>query len=313
MPICPPPSRCRRNRKGDDAPVRRRPFVLIATSLLGLTACQRAQPWDDPAWRPATAPQRIVAASVLATEVLLAIAPRERLAGVHVLAANSEYSLVAVEAQGLPLVGAEPEQLLAARPDLVICDPFTRPETLALLGAAGVPVVLTGNAGSFADIAANVRRLGVVCHLEPAAERLVTTMEGRLRALAVRASEVAAFSVLCIDGALHTHGRPSLFDAMVTAAGARNLAGERGTGPFRKLDVEAVLAWRPDVLVLAEALDPATPMPAWLRQFDGVSLLPCIQNGRIVGIPGSLLGTTSHHLVDAAHELQRRLLLWGRP
>ncbi len=312
MLTCRRPSRCRRNRKGDDAPVRRRPFVLIAIVLLGLAACQRVEPWSDPNWRPATAPQRIVAASVLATEVLLAIAPRQRLAGVHVLAADPQYSLVAAETKGMTLVGAEPEQLLAARPDLVVCDPFTRPETLALLAAAGVPVVMTNNPGSFADIAKNVRRLGAVCHLEPAAEQLVATMEGRLRALEARANDVAAFAVLCIDGALHTHGRPSLFDAMVTAAGARNLASERGTGPFRKLSTEGVLAWRPDVLVLAETLAP-NAAPEWLRQFEGVSLLPCIQNGRIVGIPAPLLGTTSHHLVEAAHELQRRLLLWGRP
>jgi ABC-type hemin transport system substrate-binding protein len=120
---------------------------------------------------------------------------------------------------------------------------------------------------------------------------------------------------LCLDGALHTHGRPSLFDALVRAAGATNLAADRGVGPFRKLDVEAVMSWRPDVLVVAE---PAAPpgsdvVPLWLRQFEGISLLPCVQQGRVLRVPAALLGTTSHHLVEAAHALQHQLLQWQRP
>lgn len=287
---------------------------MIGLLLLG-TSCRDERPWQSATWRPAQPPQRIVAASVLATEVLLAIAPRERLAGVHVLAADPRYSLVVDQSQGLPLVGAEPEQLLAARPDLVICDPFTRPETLALLGAAGVPVVMTSNPTCFPDIAANVRRIGAWCHLEAGAARLVGTMQERLLALQAHAPEVASFRVLCLDGSLHAHGRPSLFDAMVQAAGAKNLAAERGVGPFRRLDVEAVLTWRPDAIVLAAETDaaPGEVVPPWLRQYDGMSLLPCVQKSRVVAIPAPLLGTTSHHLVEAAHELQQRLRQWERP
>src|SRR5678815_1583931 len=135
-------SRCRRRRKGHDARVPIRSPGLLLTLLAGpgiLCGCRQAKPRHAPDWRPAAPPQRIVAASVFATEVLLAIAPRERIAAVHVLAADPRYSLVVAEANGLPLVGAEPEQLLAAAPDLVLCDAFTRPETLALLSAADVP------------------------------------------------------------------------------------------------------------------------------------------------------------------------------
>src|SRR6187200_46151 len=94
--------------------------ALAAIAVLALPAagCREQRPWSSPDWRPALPPQRIVAASVLAAEVLLAIAPRERIAAVHVLAADPVFSLVAAQARALPLVGAEPEQLLAARPDL---------------------------------------------------------------------------------------------------------------------------------------------------------------------------------------------------
>jgi iron complex transport system substrate-binding protein len=199
------------------------------------------------------------------------------------------------------------------RPDLVLCDPFTRPETLALLAQVDVPVVTTQNPESFDDIARNVRRIGAWCHLEEEAGRLVATMEARLLALRARAPEVAAFRVLNLDGALHVHGRPSLFDAVVTAAGAQNLAAAKGVGPFRKLDLESVLAWRPDVIVCAGATATAGVVPEWMQQFVGIPLLPGVRNGRVVTVPAPLLAATSHQLVGAAEQLQRQLLVWGRP
>ena len=295
--------------------VLRRPgFLFACSAVLAVGACRPARPWQAVDWRPATPPQRIVAASVFATEVLLAIAPRERIAAVHVLAADARYSLVTAAAQGLPLAGADPEQLLAARPDLVVCDAFTRPETLALLAAADVPVVMTADPATFDDVAANIARVGRWCHLEDAAARVVQDMTARLRQLARRAPEVASWRVMSLDGALHSYGRPSLFDAVVAAAGAQNLAAARGVGPFRKLDLETVLSWRADALVLGASGDePGSAVPAWLRQTPGLPLLPAVQRQRLVRIHGPLLGTTSHHLVAAAEALQQQLLQWGRP
>jgi iron complex transport system substrate-binding protein len=286
--------------------------LLVIAASVAVAGCRDARPWQQDGWRPAQPPQRIVAASLFATEVLLAIAPRDRIAAVHMLAASPLYSTVAGEVHAMRLVGADPEQLLAPEPDLVICDPFTKAETLALLSAAAVPVVRTGDPWSFADIGANVRQLGAWCHLEGAAEALVATMEARLQVLAARAPELAAWRVVNLDGALHTHGHGSLFAATLAAAGARSLAAERGVGAFRKLDLETVLAWQPDALVVGGAR-PEGGVPAWLLQHPGLSLLDCVQRRRIVHVPGPLLGTTSHLLVGAAERLQEELLRLGRP
>ena len=281
---------------------------------ISCAGCRHEPAWASPDWRPAQPPQRIVAASLLATEVLLAIAPRERIAGVHELAVDPRFSLVVDGAQGLPLVGAEAEQLLAARPDLVICDAYTRPETLALLSAAAVPVVRTANPGNFDDIAANLRRIGRLCHLEAEAGHLVTAMQTRLQALAASAPAVADRRVINLDGGLHTYGRGSLFAAVVVAAGARPLAVERGVGPFRKVDVEALLAWQPSVLVLEGSRGEADrSVPPWIEQHPGLRLLQCVQAKAFVRVPGPLLNTTSHRLVETAELLQRELTRLGRP
>jgi iron complex transport system substrate-binding protein len=280
-------------------------------ALAALAGCGREAPWDSADWRPERPPQRIVAGSLLAAEVLLEIAPHDRIAGVIGLAADPQFSLVVGEVAGLPLVGAEPEQLLAVRPDLVITDAFTRSETRALLRAAGVPMLRTADAGSFDEIAANIRSLGRVCHLEAEAEALVRRMFAELAEVRAAAADFAHWNVCCLDGLLHTYGRGSLIDAMIAAAGPRNLASAHGAGAFRRLDLETVLGWRPDALLIGVPAGGEDGAGAWLQQKPGLPLLPCVQNERLIFVPGPLLSTTSHRLVQAARLVQATLRQWG--
>lgn len=289
-------------------PARRHRPPLIAAALLG-AACSRGG-------LPAAAegpPQRIVAASVASAEVLCAIAPPQQLAGVHFLAVDPRFSLATAAASELPRLGAEPEQLLSVRPDLVILDAYTKPETTALLSSAGVRTVQLAAASDFAGVVANIRDLGRWCGSSERAEQLVAGMQRDLARLATVSPTVRDFRLLSLDGALHTYGRGSLFDAVVQTAGARNLAAERGVGPFRKLDLEAVLTWRPDVLVLGVEPGGEEAERRRLRQDPGLRLLPCVQRDRLLFVPGALLATTSHHVVELALHVQQRLCEWGRP
>lgn len=290
----------------DDARVIRR---ALPTALAALAAA--CSQHGDTFTRPERPPERIVAGSVLAAETLLAIAPRERIAAVHRFAADPGYSLVAGQVGELPLVGAEPEELMSARPDLVIVDAFTKPETLAILASAEVPVLRTATPQSFADVAANLRAIGSACHLEAAAEDLVRRMQQRLAELEVRGRELDGWRILRLDGAFYTYGRGSLFDAVVNAAGARNLAAEHGAGPFRKLTLESTLAMRPEVLVIDTVSGSTDSERAWIEQTAGLGLVPAVQNDRIVFVAKALFGTTSHRLVDTVEYLQDALLSWG--
>ena len=294
----------------------RRPSVAATASAFvafALGGCGEPKPWDQPGWRPEQPPQRIVLASVLAAEALLGIVPDERLAGVHYVAADPGNSLVAAAARAFPLVGAAPEDLLAVRPDLVLVDAFTSPETLGLLAGADVPVVRTDNPTGFDDIAANLRRLGRVTHLDAPLDERARAMQDELSQLARSAPDVAGWRVLCIDGSLHSYGTGSLFDAVARAAGARNVAAEQGVGPFRKLDIEEVLAWRPDALVLSVHAGHTGGRPSWLEQYVGLGLLPCVRRDRLVMVPFPQLSTTSHRLVETVALLQRQLRAWGKP
>ena len=261
----------------------------------------------------AMAPQRIVAASVLSADVLLAIAPRERIAGVHWLAADARYCESAAQAAALPVVGAEPEQLIAVRPDLVVVDEFSRAEVPLLLGSVGVAVLRTQSVHDFDDVADNVRRIGYAVGCDAAAETVVGELRARLQVLAAGAAAVADWRVMNLNGALDTYGSRSLLDAAVRAAGARHLPAEQGVGGYQKLDIETVLSWQPDALIVGVEPGQDAAMAAWLHQQPGLSLLPCVQRDRVLYLPNSLLGATSPVAVAIAERIQQQLSRWGHP
>ncbi len=262
---------------------------------------------------PVDAPLRIVAGSVHSTEVLLEIAPRERIAAVHVLAVDPRYSAAVERAQGLALVGAEPEQLLAGHPELVFTDPFTRAETRQLLQSCGVRVVQTPDIGSLDDVARSIRAIGTATGLADAAEALVVRMRSREAELRTAAPARAAWRLVTIDGGYHAFGSGSLVDELIRIAGARNLAAEHGVRAFRRLDAEELLGWDPDALVVAGTPGKEAEQLAWMRQDPALARLRCVQQGRVVCIPGALLSSTSHHALEAAACLGRALDEWGKP
>ena len=257
-----------------------------------------------------TAPSRVVAASVFSAEVLLELLTPQRLAGVHFLAADARYSRVAEEAKATQLLGASPEQLIAARPDLVVIDEFTLADTAILLRSFGIPVVRTRPVASFDDVAANIRLLGFATGADKEAEALCERMFARREAIGEAGKSFGAWRVMNCNGALDTYGARSLLDDAVRIAGASHLPADHGVGGYCKLDVETVLGWRPDALLVSVGDNDDA---AWVGQHPGLRLLPCVQRGRVARIPASLLSSTSHHAIEVAALLQQTLVAWEKP
>jgi len=114
---------------------------------------------------------------------------------------------------------------------------------------------------------------------------------------------------MSLSGGMETLGKGALFDAVITTAGARNVAAENGVGPFRTTNVEHVLAWHPDALVVMstdERID-----REWIAQTAGFAHLPAVAHDRIAFVPAALFGTTSHHVVDTVAFVQDALRRWA--
>lgn len=250
-------------------------------------------------------PKRVVSQTVGTDELLLALAEPSQIAALSHIARDRDFSPVAREADRFPVLkDSDAESVLRFRPDLVLAASYTRPETLALLRRAKVPLLVLERTESLADTRANIRRLGAALGREREAEALLAAMQARTDALRQRLEGVVPVRVLASSVFPFTAGADTTFQDLCDHAGAVNVAAEAGLKGHQPTPAEAVLGWRAEVLV-ASGEDPA--IAARLAQIPPYKFLPALKAGRVVRIPGPLMSATGHHRLDAYEALARAL------
>jgi iron complex transport system substrate-binding protein len=217
-------------------------------SCLGLTlvfvaACSAA--------RAGEMPRRIVSINLCTDQYLLALAAPEQILALSPYARDARVSFFAERARPHRLVEDDAESVLALKPDIVFASIYNRPETLARLRRAGISVATLEEVGTLARIPDQIRSVGALLGRADAAEALATRFEaalaetaGRLRAANLRA--------LYYERGGYTPGASGLAHDMLRHLGLRSAAEEAGMNAPGFLDIEAVLALRPDLLVMAE-------------------------------------------------------------
>ena len=211
-----------------------------ALALLALTGgCARGDPAAPPAL-PAH-PLRVMSLNQCTDQLVLALLPPARIASVTWLSRDPRYSALAAAAQAVPVNHGGVEEVVRAKPDLIVTDTFSNPAGRALLHRLGYPVLELADAGDAAAIRANVRTLAAAVDARARGEALIADMDAALAPPAGKPVRVAVWSR---DGM----GAGPLMAMVLKAAGAVDV----GTGGS---DIESLIAARPDVLVASEAAD----------------------------------------------------------
>jgi iron complex transport system substrate-binding protein len=259
------------------------PFPKTATDPLGELVALRA------------APRRIVSLSLNADEILLDLVPPDRIAALTIYVDDPATSAASTLAARVPgRVSGEPESLLALAPDLVIASAYTRPETLALVEGAGVPIIGSGAHATLDDMLRAITTLGDAVGEPERARALVD--DARARIDAVRATRRGPRPrVLLWDGG-YTYGAGTMEDDLVRVAGGDNVAASiQGAAALTE---EAALALAPDVVLVPiprGAVEPRAPAlvgddPIWRA-------VPAVQRGAVHGVPRAWLGSLTQHAV----------------
>jgi iron complex transport system substrate-binding protein len=200
---------------------------------------------------------RIVSLSGAITEIIYELGRGESIVAIDVT------TVFPTEAATLPIVGVgrflTAEAVLEQRPTLVIGDTQTSPpETIDQIRGAGIPVLITAEPTTFDGLYAKVRMIGQA--LDAPADDLVDRMQ-RSIAEAIETVETTgdpervAFvysrgpDVILLFGAEMT-SRP-----LIEAAGAVDAGADSGVVGTVEFTPEALVAARPDVIVMnAEGL-----------------------------------------------------------
>ncbi|MCE2453803.1 MAG: ABC transporter substrate-binding protein, partial [Nitrospinae bacterium] len=129
--------------------------------------------------RAARKPERLIA-------MLLALAPRERIVGLHKLAGDPGYSNVAGKVGEIPLIGSAPERIISFRPDMVFVASYSSAAFLNHLRAAGAPVSKFSAFSGMEDVFASIEKMGRLIGEEDKAQKLIQDAKERIHAIRSR-------------------------------------------------------------------------------------------------------------------------------
>ena len=225
----------------------------------------------------ASPPQRIMSLKICTDELLLDLVPPSlpgrngRIASVTFLSREAAGLKYWPQAAAIPVNHGSAEEILSAKPDLILTDPFMAPALRPLLAKTGAKIVEVPPAENFEQIRAVTRMVAKAVGEEARGEVLIAKMDADLRLLAVHRPK-KTLTVAGWGTGGYVPGTGGLFDAMLTAAGARNV--ERGA--FGYYDVESLIAAGPDALVYGDTYSGTTSLrsdqdlhPALLKRYAG--------------------------------------------
>lgn len=193
-------------------------------------------------------PQRIMSMNMCNDLILLMLVPRERIASITYLAHDAVETLMPGADRGVAVNHGVAEEILQQKPDLILASPWSTPVARSLASRVGAPVVEVEAANDFDAIRRVMRQIGDAVGERARAETLIRGMDAELVRLAARRHD-RPLRVVAWTGDGSVPGTGSLTDAIITAAGAENIAAKTLDDSYASFSVEELLVARPDAIM----------------------------------------------------------------
>lgn len=197
-------------------------------------------------------PQRIVSTNLCADQLVVALADRAQIAGLSRFARDPDMSAAAEAARGLPVFGGAAEQLMVARPDLVVGMPASAAPGLTWLEQGSARTLDLAAVNDYPGIVGAVREVARAIGHPARGEALIAAMDAELAQLP-RAVTPAVAAYYQRRGFLT--GAGTLVDDAIRRAGAQNLATRLGKPALSQMSLEEMAAAQPDFLIVESATD----------------------------------------------------------
>lgn len=264
-------------------------LLLLVLPLLAMAVATRAAEEQGETTADA-APRRVVSLNPSLTATVLALEAGELLVGVDEWSARQQ-----PEVRGRPTVGGlftpSIEAVVALEPDLVVVVPSAQQRDLRdRLRALGIDVLELPNI-SLDDLLGSIERLGARLDRSEIAARRVAAIRSAFEQPSAGSAAPPPWALIVIQREpLYVVGAGSFLDAMLRAAGARNVAGEFPE-PYPRVDLEWAIAAQPEVIL--DATDAGEPAAQFWARWPS---LPAVASGRVVAVPGDRVILPGPHL-----------------
>lgn len=286
----------------------------IALKKMGAGALALAAPMQvlaavTDAGKPLAKARRIVSVGGALTEIVYALDAQGELVGVDTT------SLYPAVAQQLPQVGyartLSAEGVLSLAPTQLIATEEAGPQAvLRQVRDAGVPVAVLSANNQFEGLLERVKQVGRITGRADPAARLAQSLQQQWSgALAkVQQRQHAPVRVLFIlahaPNQVMVGGRETGADAMLAYAGAVNvMGGQGGFAGYKPLTPEAVIAARPDIVLVTDQGLKASGGVDGILKLPGLAQTPAGRKHRIVSQEAMLLLGFGPRMPQALAEL----------
>ncbi len=204
------------------------------------------------------------------------------------------------------------ESVVISGVDLIVTHAWQVTEQRPLLERAGVPVLEIPEVLGRAELREVFDQIGRALDEREAARGVLEDCLARLDKLESRDRSHWKVMNLSYGGnGGWSAGTGTTVDTVLRWSGARNAMGDGGRTGHLSIDLETLLEVDPDALLIGEGDDGSGGSTlAFLRQDPRVQGLRAVQLGRLIQLPGTLYGTASHHLVEAAELVALQLDVW---
>jgi iron complex transport system substrate-binding protein len=274
--------------------------LMVVGAALGCGA-------STPVPAPIPQPQRIASLTLATDELLIELVPLERMAGVTYLVDDPQISNAAGRYPALipRLRDSSPERVLGLAPDLVCVAPYNSADFLKVLERSGLAVYRNEAYHGLDEIARGITALGERVGEPERARILVEEMRGRREQLAERLRGISRRPRVLYWSAGFTAGQGTTIDDIIREAGAINVAAERGLKGPAEIGPEQVIASDPEFILLGQWS--ADERASRIENHPLLRNLGAVRKNRVIPIEGRYLLSVSHHAVEGAEQLARRL------
>jgi iron complex transport system substrate-binding protein len=203
--------------------------------------------------RAATLP-RVASINVCSDQLLLTLADPEQILGLSPYAREPARSFLYDLAANYPLLSGDAEDVLLLKADIIITTRYTKLATRQMLKRLGARLIELDAVETADQVKAQIRAVGILVGHPDRAEAAVARIDAAL-ARAQKAASRRAFRVLPLERRGWVSGRDSLISSLLTTVGLVNAADQLGIGYGGFASLEAVVALRPDYLLMSEQGD----------------------------------------------------------
>jgi iron complex transport system substrate-binding protein len=205
-------------------------------------------------------PQRVVSLNLCADQLLQSLADPDQIAGLSPLARDPSLSILAKEANSLPMLSPESEILFLVKPDLVLLAPYEHGLLRERLLRDKIEVFMLPSWTSLEEGEAQIRALAKRLGQEARGDHLIFEITQALQNSQAKALDRTK-PVLEIERRLYTPGQTSLIAALLARWNMPNLADDLGLSKGGFVALEKLVLLKPERLIISNGQEEGAHAP----------------------------------------------------